>query len=403
MFDVIALAASLGAAAWAALLTLAEESPSVERALVEGTDRPARTPGYRVIHVARIALLLIAAVGAGRAAPWWQASGWVAFGIAGVTLGFLFMVTEALPRAVSVLAPGLSASVAPAVERSTWVFRPLMGLVRAAERTAKWVLPTPKSTPAAVRSAQRDLLMGVFSLGDTTVAEIMTPRLDIVAVEDDAEWGEVVEVVRRSEHARLPVYHDTLDNVTGILDSKDLVPSVRAAAAEPLRWQNVVRPVEFIPESKTLAMQLRDFQRGPSHIAVVVDEFGGTAGLVTREDVLEEVVGEIHDEYDVVEQPPIVREGVDEFWVDGNVTLDELHAVLETSMAGEDVSTVGGLVYSQLGRVPNPGDEFRIGEFRVVVEQVVRRRVRRVYFQRQLEPQPTVPGPEPPGPESPPS
>jgi CBS domain containing-hemolysin-like protein len=142
-----------------------------------------------------------------------------------------------------------------------------------------------------------------------------------------------------------------------------------------------------VPESKPLTVQLRDFQRGPAQIAVVVDEFGGTAGLITLEDILEEVVGEIHGEYDGDEKPPIEREGADKFWVDGGVTLDELSALLETDLEQDDVSTVGGLVYAKLGRVPNPGDEFRLGDFRVVVERVIRHRIRRVYFERLAQPE----------------
>ena len=296
------------------------------------------------------------------------------------------MIAEALPRAVGALAPDVAAAAAPAAERSTFVFRPLLLLIGIVERAVRAILPAGGSE-RGMHSAQRDLLMGVFSLGDTTVAEIMSPRLDLVALDDRVEWGEVVELVRRSEHARIPVYRDTLDNVAGILYAKDLVPALGGVAPVPVRWQDLVRPVPFVPESKALSVQLRDFQRGPSQIAVVVDEYGGTSGVVTLEDILEEVVGEIHDEHDVDEGPAIEREGADKFWIDGGVTLDELSALLERNLEQEDISTVGGLVYAELGRVPNPGDEFRLGEFRVVVEQVIRRRVRRVYFERLVEPE----------------
>jgi len=144
-----------------------------------------------------------------------------------------------------------------------------------------------------------------------------------------------------------------------------------------------VRPVPFVPESKSLSAQLRDFQRGGGHLAIVVDDFGGTSGLVTLEDVLEEIVGEIHDEYDVNEEPEIERESNQRFWVNGRVTLDDLSVALGVALDREEVSTVGGLIYAELGRVPRPGEELRIAGFRVVVEQVVRRRIHRVYFERQ--------------------
>lgn len=376
------------AAGWAAVLALAEESPNVARALVDA-EQPGETNAvrYRRLHVSRLALLLLSAVATGLAGQWWTQASFAGLGVALIGAGFLYMVADALPRAVSTLAPGLAMAVAPHAVRSTSIFRPLHRLVAVVERAVHSVLPKPKPETVA-GTAQRDLLLGVFSLGDTTVEEIMTPRLDVIALDNSTPWGEVLEVARRSEHARIPVFEGTADNVTGILYAKDLVPAVGGLEEPPERWQDLVQPVQFVPESKTVAAQLRDFQSGASHLAVVVDEFGGTAGIVTLEDVLEEVVGEIHDEYDVEEQPAVVREGSDKFWVDGGVTLDELNAVLESSFAPEDVSTVGGVVYAELGRVPNPGDEFRLGEFRVVVEQVVRRRVRRVYFERQGTPPP---------------
>ncbi len=180
------------------------------------------------------------------------------------------------------------------------------------------------------------------------------------------------------------MYEGDLDSIAGVMYAKDLTPVVAGIAPHPKRWQDVVRPAQFVPESKSLVSQLRDFERGPSHIAIVVDEFGGTSGLITLEDVLEEIVGEIYGEYDREEVPPVTSEGDDKFWVDGTVTLDDLSESLKTTIDREDVSTVGGLIYSELGRVPRPGEELRIGEFRVVVEQVIRRRVRRVYFERRF-------------------
>jgi magnesium and cobalt transporter len=137
-----------------------------------------------------------------------------------------------------------------------------------------------------------------------------------------------------------------------------------------------------VPENKTLDRQLHDFQRGPAHLAIVVDEFGGTSGLITLEDVLEEIVGEIQDEHDVGAPPAIEREG-NRFWVDGRVSLDDLSEALGSAFTHPEVSTVGGLIYSALGRVPRPGEELTFDGFRVVVERVERRRVTRVYFEKQ--------------------
>jgi CBS domain containing-hemolysin-like protein len=198
----------------------------------------------------------------------------------------------------------------------------------------------------------------------------------------ESEWTAVVEQLRRGEHARLPVYRGDLDTIEGVLYAKDLTAVIAGVAPSPERWQDLMRPAQFVPEFKSLGAQLRDFKHGPAHLALVVDEFGGTSGLVTLEDVLEEVVGEIYGEYDGEERPPVEQEGADRFWVDGAVTLDTLSETLGIDIERDEVSTVGGLVYSELGRVPQPGEELRIDAFRVVVEKVVRRRVRRVYFER---------------------
>src|SRR2546428_81851 len=194
----------------------------------------------------------------------------------------------------------------------------------------------------------------------------MTPRLDMVAVDLAAASEDVIEAFRQSEHSRLPVYDGTPDNIAGVVFAKDLVPFAMGLgetdAAAAARWQDLVRPAAFVPETKTLDSQLRDFQRGPAHLAIVVDEFGGTSGLITLEDILEEIVGEIHDEHDVGEAPSIRQDG-DRYWVDGRVTLDDLSQALGRSFEHPEVSTVGGLVYSVLGRrdprAPRPDDADR--------------------------------------------
>ena len=220
------------------------------------------------------------------------------------------------------------------------------------------------------------MLLGVFSLAGTTVAEVMTPRIDIVAVDSSATREEVIATLRRSEHARLLVYDAHPDAVAGVIYAKDILGGP---------WTAAIRPAGFVPEGKTLDRQLRDFQRGPSHLAVVVDEFGGTAGLVTLEDILEQIVGEIQDEYDTDEVAPIQVVGPDQLRVEGGVALSELESVLGHSFAREDVSTVGGLVLAEFGRVPRSGESVDMQGYRLTVEQVVRRRVRRVGVQRIAE------------------
>jgi CBS domain containing-hemolysin-like protein len=375
---------ALLATTWAALLALAQEAPRMGRGMGR-TSRGASSgiPLERAMQVTRLGLVLVAAAAGSVAVMWWTRPLAEAVGAALVVLGFVFVFSDVLPRALGVLFPQLADVAAGPARRTLLPARPWLGLVAATERATAFLFPAKQRDAPPVGQDERDMLAGVMSLRDSTVAEIMTPRLDIFAVEAESEWQAVVDQLRRSEHARLPVYRGDLDEIEGILYAKDVTPAVSGLATPPDDWRSLVRPALYVPESKLLAAQLRDFQRGRAHIAIVVDEFGGTSGLVTLEDVLEEIVGEIHGEYDEEEPPPIEREGDAKFWVDGSVTLDTLSETLHAEIVLEDVSTVGGLVYAELGRVPKPGEELRIGEFRVVVEQVARRRVRRVYFERQ--------------------
>jgi CBS domain containing-hemolysin-like protein len=234
---------------------------------------------------------------------------------------------------------------------------------------------------ADVSRDQEALLHGVFSLGDTPVRDVMIPRVDIVGIEQSTRWSEVVDRVRSSEHARFPVYDDTLDDVTGILYAKDLLPFIIDDDEPMMGWQTLVRPAAFIPVSKPIDRQLRDFKASRTHIAIVSDEYGGTAGLLTIEDVLEEIVGEIQDEYDD-EEPEVEQEEGRRFWVAGRLTIDELSELLSQDFSQDDVTTVGGLVYESFGRVPRPGESITIGAYKLVVERVRGRRIERVYLER---------------------
>jgi CBS domain containing-hemolysin-like protein len=296
-------------------------------------------------------------------------------------VGLVWVVGDILPRILATIAPELPQQAQPGALRTLGPFRPLLRLVGWADRKSH----PPQSTMGRESGpARRDMLLGLFSLADTTVAEVMTPRIDVVAVDQSAEREVVVNTLRSSEHARLLVYDGHPDAVTGVLYAKDML--AQAASGEPeLPWQRLIRPAAFVPEGKTLDRQLRDFQRGPSHLAVVVDEFGGTAGLITLEDVLEQIVGEIQDEYDTEEAVPIQRDD-SRLRVEGSVPLSELESELGHSFAREDISTVGGLVLAEFGRVPKTGESFDLDGYHFVVDQITRRRVRRVSVERAIEP-----------------
>lgn len=376
---------TIGAGVWAAVLAFGEEA-AVDDALHTLGDAPpldasGRVPLHRALHVARLALLVLAAVAAGYALDAWSRPVVEGVVLLAVTTVFLFVVADGLPRSAAALAPELADAALPFARRTLVPFRPLLWLLAFVDRGLHAILATPEAAPSTAGSAQRDMLLGVFTIADTCVDEVMTPRLDMLAVDVAAPTEQMLDAVRRSEHTRLPVYDGTPDNIVGVIFAKDLVPLAAGLADPGLRWQDLMRPATFVPETKTLDSLLRDFQRGPSHLAVVVDEFGGTAGIITLEDILEEVVGEIRDEHDAAE-PPQIREDGGKYWVDGRVSLGDLSAAIGSTVTHPEVSTVSGLIYSTLGRVPRPGDELTLDGFRVVVERVDRRRVTRVLFER---------------------
>ncbi len=225
------------------------------------------------------------------------------------------------------------------------------------------------------------LVAGVFELGDTQVSEVMVPRVDVLGVERTTAWAEVVARVTSAEHSRLPVYDETIDDIEGVLYAKDVLTAVVAGDEPAGGWTTLVRPAQFVPATKRVDDQLRDFRATGNHLAVVADEYGGTAGIVTIEDVLEEIVGEIRDERDD-EEPPLEGEDGRRFWVSARVTLDDLSDALGYDFRHDDVSTVGGLVYEVLGRVPRNGERLNLGPYRVIVERVVRRKIQRLYFEQ---------------------
>ena len=234
---------------------------------------------------------------------------------------------------------------------------------------------------ADVGTRGASILTGVFALGDTTVAEVMTPRIDIIGIDRNTTWAEMVALLRSSEHARLVVYEGNLDGVTGVLYAKDLLPHITVDMPPAHGWASLVRPAAFIPATKRVDAQLRDFRASQRHIAIVADEFGGTAGLVTIEDILELIVGEIHDEYDT-DEPELEEEEGCRYWVAGRLTLEQLSEKVGDDLRHEDVATVGGLAYELLGRVPKAGEAVDYRAWHLVIERVRGRRVERVFLER---------------------
>ncbi len=245
---------------------------------------------------------------------------------------------------------------------------------------------------SALDEDDREMIQSIFEFHDTAVREIMVPRIDMVALDGDSKVAEMVDAVNESGHSRIPVYRGNVDQVIGILYSKDLLKLVQEGQfdAREQNIANMVRPAYFIPESKKIDEVLDEFRSQHIHMAVVIDEYGGTAGLVTLEDVIEEIVGEIEDEFD--EEEDLVS------WVDENsvrldpkLSLDDLEELvgvdLNNAEGAETSETLGGLIYEAAGKVPSRGDQVQVADFTVTVEGVAGQRLTRVLF---VSPNPLV-------------
>jgi CBS domain containing-hemolysin-like protein len=236
-----------------------------------------------------------------------------------------------------------------------------------------------------IEGEERKLLQSIVDFGDTLVREVMTPRPDIVAIEEKATIGGLRTLFREQEYSRFPVYKESLDNIAGVVFIKDLVLLGAADDARPMA--SLIRPAVVVPETKRVPELLKQFQRQQTQCAIVVDEYGGTAGLVTIEDLLEEIVGEIRDEYDV-ESEPVIDEGHGRFVFSGKVDIDEVAQRLDVHIERAGFETVGGYLLSHLGRVPVVGERFDIDDLTVEVLDAERRRINKVRITKREESEP---------------
>ncbi len=253
------------------------------------------------------------------------------------------------------------------------------------------ILVETGSEAGSIEEGEKEMIHGVIELSELRVHEVMVPRIGIRAVEVNDPIDDVLDVVVRAGHSRVPVFDGTIDNIVGILYAKDLLPYLKRAEGTPaIDVRAMARPAIYVPESKAVDELLREMQAAKRHMAIVVDEYGGTAGLVTLEDVVEEIVGEIQDEYDV-EQPlvePAVIEEQLAFRVDGRVSIDDLRDLFDLSDNEEEdeeaYDTVGGLIVHRFGRIPLPGAEVVFRGVTLLVEAADPRRVAKVLASRPL-------------------
>ena len=207
-----------------------------------------------------------------------------------------------------------------------------------------------------IEHGERELIEGVFDFGDKDVADVMVAKPDVVAISVDVAPEDALATVLHSPYTRFPVYRETLDDVCGILHVRDLFSGIHEGGLGGIDLESILRPAYVVPESKNLAELLQDFRRTNNHFAVVFDEYGGMVGIATLEDLLEEIVGEIEDEFDVADEP-VVQTGEDTYRVDGMFSIDDFNEHFGRELPEEDFNTIAGFVFGQLGRVAEPGDD----------------------------------------------
>ncbi|MFZ2095046.1 MAG: transporter associated domain-containing protein [Anaerolineales bacterium] len=229
---------------------------------------------------------------------------------------------------------------------------------------------------------ERQMIYSIFELGDTLVREIMLPRIYITALEASTPLSAAVDALIKSGHSRMPVYEESVDNILGLLYAKDLL-RVWRMGEQIDSLKSLLRPATFVPEAKKVDELLEEMQAGHVHMAMVVDEYGGIAGLVTLEDIFEEIVGEIQDEYDQSEEAPYTQVGEGEYVFQGRVDLRDFNEVMGSQLPTEEAESLGGFIYEQVGRVPSTGESLQVGDISLTIEQVTGRRIRKVRAKKQ--------------------
>ena len=303
-----------------------------------------------------------------------------------VALLLLLVLGEALPKLIATANPDRTALVlARPLRILSIIVSPITALVGLiATPFARMLGIKPSSTlvteeelkllvnvgeeEGLIEKEEREMIEGILIFGDTLVREVMVPRIDISGLEVDNPVNAALDFALEQGHSRIPVYDETIDRIVGILYVREMLPLLRDGKLDtPIR--DLLRQVYFVPETMKVDDLLRNLKSRKVHLAIVVDEYGGTAGLVTIEDLLEEIVGEIQDEYDVEE--PLVQHLAPDTWiVDARVSLDDLNAETGLHLATEEGDSVGGLVYEKLGTIPSVGDSVEVGNVKIIVQSV---------------------------------
>jgi CBS domain containing-hemolysin-like protein len=339
------------------------------------------------ILLLRTAAVLVAGAAIARLLPDGLGAGQIVLAVASVWL-VLALIQTMIRGWVQTRTIGVSLVLAPVLRVGIWLLMPVTALQR-------WLgKPTQEQDEEPVEEALRSVMRGaedeepildsekemiasILEMDETVAREVMVPRIDIVAIDVETSLREALAVIIEAGHSRIPVYAENIDQIVGFLYAKDLLTCFQEERGDvPVR--TLLRPVSFVPASKKVNTLLREMQRDRIHIVMVVDEYGGTAGLVTIEDILEEIVGEIQDEYDAEEETYIEALGPSTYLLNARIDLYSLAKLLDAELPEEDADTLGGLIYSVLGHVPERGEAVDVAGWRFTVLTLEGRRIAQV-------------------------
>jgi gliding motility-associated protein GldE len=246
-------------------------------------------------------------------------------------------------------------------------------------------LATLSLEKGTIEDEEHELIHSIFGFKDLSVSEIMTPRVDMVAVSSDADFTEVVNQITKTGRSRIPLYKDDLDDIIGIIYAKDLLPYFKnTELRKNLSLSKLARKPMFVPRTKMIDDLMHEFQEKKMHLAIVVDEYGGTAGLISLEDIIEEIIGEIRDEYDK-EESSIVKIDENNYTVLGRASVEELKETLDLNIDNADYDTVAGFVLNAAGQIPKEGYSFDVENYKFTVKEVQKKRINKVQVERIIE------------------
>jgi CBS domain containing-hemolysin-like protein len=234
-------------------------------------------------------------------------------------------------------------------------------------------LATIGEEEGAIEEEEKKIIHSIFEFSDTTVEKVMIPHIDVTFLEVNTPLKEAIDTIINKGHSRIPVYEETIDRIIGILYAKDILKYLD----KDVKLKDILRPVYFVPEHKKISELFKEMRKERVHIAVVVDEYGGTSGIVTMEDLIEEIVGEIQDEYDM-EESFYTKITENSYLVDGRLSIEDAKEKLGINLEVKGVNTIGGFIYNYLGRIPQVKEEIELEDFKIIIEKVERQRISKV-------------------------